>query len=560
MSDTDTSQAVWYLARDGQQYGPIQDDELRKLVELKHLQDGDLVWSPAYTEWQPASVVIELFSSSAAPLASAAPEPAAPDPQTATPTSPEPATAFADTTSTRPQHLQQQTTDPNVAAAASAASAAAGFSASDNRAKPRPEPAMREALDSDTYRPGGPAPAPAQAPAPAASTGYRRADPYAGQPEHDGYGRSPNAPHLGGAGRRESYDTGPRSAAASASGPAAPHPAARPHDAGYGETRARTPAPETHGRHVAIDDDPYDTSDERGGGWIKAAAAIVVLGLVGAGGWFAYEQREQILAAVMDGGSETGSPPVVRAGDTSGRAPTQPVGQGATGRAQPQQTAAAAQPAARDIALMKTGLWQTIEKSFPGWATARRAEVAEFQAAGRSTAFVERHLVSQMAEMRRENATAALSSSPTALKSVASAFLTNLRTLSSRSVDTCYAFISSGETSPKILPLMSDPQASEALRKQMRVVVDAIVDGRANPKTYLPPRQSDFSVISGELTKMGWTSADMRLFGDPQALAKAPAAKVCQLVTDWFTAQLLVPDPQIQSRLLVQSLRPVVAG
>ncbi|MEM1306408.1 MAG: DUF4339 domain-containing protein [Pseudomonadota bacterium] len=557
MSDTDTSQAVWYLARDGQQYGPIQDDELRKLVELSHLQDGDLVWSPAYTEWQPASVVIELFSSSAAPTSSADAAPAEPDAPTAQPVSPEPATALADTTSARPQ---QQTTDPNVAAAVSAASAASGYAASDNGAKPRPEPAVREPLDSDTYRTGAPAPASAQAPAPAAPTAYRQSDPYAGQPDADGYGRSPNAPYRGAAGRRDSYDTGPRSAAAPVPGPGAPHPAGRPHDVGYGETRARTPAPEMHGRHVAMDDDPYDTSDERGGGWIKAAAAIVVLGLVGVGGWFAYEQREQILAAVMDGGAEMGRPPVVRAGDTSGRAPTQSADQGLTDRAQPQRTAASAQRATPDIALMQTGLWQTIEKSFPGWATARKAEVAKFQAAGRSTAFVERHLVSQMAEMRRENATAALSSSPTALKSVASAFLTNLRTLSSRSVDTCYAFISSGETSPKILPLMSDPQASEALRKQMRVVVDAIVDGRANPKTYLPPRQSDFSVISGELTKMGWTSADMRLFGDPQALAKAPAAKVCQLVTDWFTAQLLVPDPQIQSRLLVQSLRPVVAG
>ena len=52
----------------------------------------------------------------------------------------------------------------------------------------------------------------------------------------------------------------------------------------------------------------------------------------------------------------------------------------------------------------------------------------------------------------------------------------------------------------------------------------------------------------------------MQLFSDSQKLAKAPPAKVCQLVTDWFEAQLSLKDDEAQLRLLVDALRPVVAG
>ncbi len=52
----------------------------------------------------------------------------------------------------------------------------------------------------------------------------------------------------------------------------------------------------------------------------------------------------------------------------------------------------------------------------------------------------------------------------------------------------------------------------------------------------------------------------MQLFSDERALAKAAPDKVCQLVHDWFAAQLVVKDPDRQLRLLVDSLQPVVAG
>ena len=54
---TPPSQHQWYLARDGQQYGPLTDPELAKFVELGHLQPTDLLWREGFPDWRPALVV-----------------------------------------------------------------------------------------------------------------------------------------------------------------------------------------------------------------------------------------------------------------------------------------------------------------------------------------------------------------------------------------------------------------------------------------------------------------------------------------------------------------------
>jgi hypothetical protein len=54
--------------------------------------------------------------------------------------------------------------------------------------------------------------------------------------------------------------------------------------------------------------------------------------------------------------------------------------------------------------------------------------------------------------------------------------------------------------------------------------------------------------------------ADLALFSDPRALSRAAPQKVCQMVQDWFAAQLAVKDEDVQLRLLVEALKPVVAG
>ncbi|MGE0627871.1 MAG: GYF domain-containing protein [Hyphomicrobiaceae bacterium] len=49
-----TSNAEWYIARDGAQHGPLSDTEMRKFVELGYLRLDDLVWSAGFDDWKPA--------------------------------------------------------------------------------------------------------------------------------------------------------------------------------------------------------------------------------------------------------------------------------------------------------------------------------------------------------------------------------------------------------------------------------------------------------------------------------------------------------------------------
>ena len=51
------SPVQWYLARDGQQFGPISEAELAKFIELGHLQPNDLLWREGFPDWRPAMVV-----------------------------------------------------------------------------------------------------------------------------------------------------------------------------------------------------------------------------------------------------------------------------------------------------------------------------------------------------------------------------------------------------------------------------------------------------------------------------------------------------------------------
>lgn len=50
-------QIEWYIARDGQQYGPLTDLEMRKFVELGHLRPTDLVWRYGFPDWRAAPAV-----------------------------------------------------------------------------------------------------------------------------------------------------------------------------------------------------------------------------------------------------------------------------------------------------------------------------------------------------------------------------------------------------------------------------------------------------------------------------------------------------------------------
>lgn len=64
MSDNE-SEVTWYIARDGQQHGPLSDAEMRLFVAGGHLRPNDLVWKPGFTDWRPATTV---FPPQAAPV------------------------------------------------------------------------------------------------------------------------------------------------------------------------------------------------------------------------------------------------------------------------------------------------------------------------------------------------------------------------------------------------------------------------------------------------------------------------------------------------------------
>ena len=74
------------------------------------------------------------------------------------------------------------------------------------------------------------------------------------------------------------------------------------------------------------------------------------------------------------------------------------------------------------------------------------------------------------------------------------------------------------------------------------------------------PTQAQYQLLASELAKRGWTQDDFKLLSSKQAMAQGAPEKVCQLVHDFFAAQLTLPDADAQTRLLVDSLRPVFSG
>lgn len=56
MSETN-SEIVWYIAREGEQHGPLSDAEMKLFVANGHLKPTDLVWNPEMADWQTAASV-----------------------------------------------------------------------------------------------------------------------------------------------------------------------------------------------------------------------------------------------------------------------------------------------------------------------------------------------------------------------------------------------------------------------------------------------------------------------------------------------------------------------
>jgi hypothetical protein len=213
-----------------------------------------------------------------------------------------------------------------------------------------------------------------------------------------------------------------------------------------------------------------------------------------------------------------------------------------------------------DARLQTAKLWRIIKREFPDWYAERLKEAATLAAQNKDDAAIGQHLARAVVGLRRQQVSQALAAGFPQLKAVATTFFENLVQLRKQSNEACFAFISQGEASPVIVSLMQNPQHAAPLQAQLTAVFEAIADGRKTARVYPQPRKSDYDALAGDLAKRGWTQADMQLFSDERALSRASPDKVCQLVHDWFAAQLDVKDPDMQLRLLVDSLKPVVAG
>ncbi len=639
----------WYLARDGQQHGPLSDPELRKFIELGHLHPTDLVWRAGFPEWRTAS---EVFPETD-------PSPAAPPPP--------PPTATASVAPSTAADIE--TIAPSEPAASDEAAASAGEQNSQSTAQPSPEQPDRDATrhDSPTQRntggrdstpgptaadgnkpadPGGtdastnppqtdvpganPAmgrqrpvdpsqPAPGTAPPQRGQPQFQQSDPRlggAGQNAQQG-----GAPHPGRDARQQSYGPaagqypnamhqqnvrqGPAAGAsrhpgagpAPGPGPGQPNPQRGPNPQGsygaanpnmYGNPGAdmypgggqqhhpgfqQNPAQQQQRASLDDEDDFYDDDDferqPRRRPIVAAVVSLVLLAMIGAGGWFAYTNQAALMEVFNELTKETGGQPeVVSAPETPARVAAdsaqQPSNVRTASTSPAQQPPAAAAPATvasySELPIFKTQFWQSFNSLYPAWAKAQESNAGKLQANGKSSDEVLAGVVKSLVEWRRSNADKILAASPDHLRTLAKTFVANLQFLVTQDVQACYGYISKGELSPTVLPLFGNPNYVDQLGTQTEATIAAAQNGSSTKKKYPEPVNEDFTFLANLLVKRGWTEADLKMFSDPTELSTAPASKVCKLVTQWFETQLQMPPSDKQMRLLATSLQPVVRG
>lgn len=388
---TTQSEAQWYIARDGNQHGPLSDAEMKKLVELSYLRPTDLIWRQGFSDWRPALAVFP----------------------------------------------QQQ-----------------------------PE-----------------APAPAPAPSPQ-------------QPSLDpGFGHAP----------QQSY---------------AP---AQSHEPSFGTNLSH--------HYDGEDEQDYDEPYKSGSGRRMAIAAIVLI-ILGVGGYLSFLNRD----AIMSVAANMSSGPT---GFTTGSIET---------------------PESVDDKLQNSQPWSYAKEKFPEWYSGQIAEVAKLTQEEKTDTEITKHLVAELVKFRRSNSDAALQAPTPVLRSVAETFRDTLVHFKATNINACYQFISHGETSDPIIEIMRKMESTSPVQKQLRSIFEAVSEGRKTPVKRDTKVATDIQALTGELQNVGWSDADVKLFFDPKEFSKAPPERVCQMVQDLFTALLSIKDEGAQDRLLVETLRHVMAG
>lgn len=563
MSGPDTN-IQWFIARDGKQHGPISDIEIRKLVELSHLKPTDLVWCQGFSDWRSAGSVFPIVEAQPAP---------APAPQAAAPSSASHTAPPAPDNGQGPG--QGQGPGPSAGPSPGPGPSPAGLSGTagpspGGPASPGGPGPSHPAQGHQGPQAGHPNPSPMKGPGPAGANPQQPYSPFGGaQP-----GPRPAAPidtrstptrPLGSPVAPGPF-TAPSAASGPAPGPAGPGPAGPRPGPGPGLTPGLGAMPGPAQRSTTDMRRPSEISaparapaHDAGGKRRGLLIAAGLLTMTAAGAWIASQHKEAIFAFVQS--TEDADKPTGEAQQAAATAslPSPP--------AQPKETATATPVAAvapapdeMDRKLQARTMWVTVKQQLPEVYQEIVTQAARLTAEGKPQADVTAFLVTELVKMRRENAQHALAASTARHKELAAAFLANLNELSRESGDGCYEFISRGENSQAILSRIEDPARSTEIEAQVVAIVQAIVEGKAQPASHPAPVKQDYDVLAGELGRLGWTQADMQLFANPKELAKAPRARVCSMLKDWFTAHLAIQDPSTQERLLFETLKPVVAG
>jgi hypothetical protein len=344
--------------------------------------------------------------------------------------------------------------------------------------------------------------------------------------------------------------TGPRSAApmrqAYQPPAASPRMGREPTPKYQGNARAAPAAkPAGRGEHVRHPE-PEEREPRRGGAFKKALLILACVALLGAAGWYAFPHRVALMAAAK---ALSARLTAVVTSMVDGKGQEGSSLKGLSGS-----------PDTIDARLQATRLWRVVKAEFPDWYAERLKEAAATAAEGKDQAEIAQQLARALVGLRRQNAKHALAADVPQLKSVAQTFYENLVQLRKHSSEACFALISRGEASPVIVSLMQSPSHAALLQAQMTAVFEAIADGRKKVRSYPEPRRTDYDVLKADLIKRGWADADFQLFTDAGALARASPEKVCQLVHDWFASHFEIKDADMQLRLLVETIKPVVGG
>ena len=301
-------------------------------------------------------------------------------------------------------------------------------------------------------------------------------------------------------------------------------------------------------RAEPADDLEEDDGEPRGFPW-RTAIILIVLAVLAAGGFALYKSGKLASLPFLAAPTSPDAVPVVNR-------PSAPVRDAGTKDGSP---VLSGDGQAIDAGLQKVPLWKLLKREFPDWYQERTSEIARLASESKNDREISALMTRSVVELRRRHQAEALVASPARLKSIASSFVDNLAQLARESTAACYGYISQGESSPVVVDLKK-PEQRAAIDAQLVTIFDAVAEGRKTPTRRDAPRREDYDLLSGELGKRGWSAADLQLFTDPRALARAAPEKVCQMVQDWFAAQLSIEDEAAKIRLLGEALKPVVAG